>query len=324
MNTSGRDRRAEGRVMAGRLLPTTLVLLAGALLVAGLAFACVPKADISVEPRSGAAGTSVRVTGSSFSAGTVEIRWGSSSGALLASAAGPAFTTSVAIPSAAAGVYYVVGVARDGEGNIVAQQSAPFEVISPSPAPGGGAGGESGGPGNAGARAPGGEAVTAPGARPTVETPGRVPSRRVSGRADGPRRGGQSDGSRSRGTGQTPASRNDSDTPQVVKTPSGQKVFAGSVAPSSDRDGRGRADSSRGRSKTTTRASQRSVASDLWSGFGRTMSPSLGSVDGSATSARSPGGLAVALLGAGLMALFCALAIADRRRRVRTHASEDR
>lgn len=80
------------------------------------AWACTPTASIKANPVPGVPeGSRAVVVGSSFKAGApVEIRWNSSSGPLLATAAGPDFATEVAIPgNAKDGMHYLVAVGGD-------------------------------------------------------------------------------------------------------------------------------------------------------------------------------------------------------------------
>ena len=70
------------RVRLGGLVavPVTAAMLA----FAAVAFACTPQASIRLSPSSGAAGTTVTVTGSSFTPGTtVKVFWGGISGRLM-------------------------------------------------------------------------------------------------------------------------------------------------------------------------------------------------------------------------------------------------
>lgn len=114
-----------------RQVITAVVMVAG-LLVGGatLAWACTAQATIQLSPRWGEPGSTVVVDGRSFvDGGPVSIRWDSPSGPQLATATGPSFSTAVTVPDVDAGVYYVVAVGYETDGETVAgQTSAAFEV----------------------------------------------------------------------------------------------------------------------------------------------------------------------------------------------------
>lgn len=113
---------------------------AAAMTAVSVAWACTPGGNVNVNPGSGLAGSTARVSGSGFvaegeagaAAAPVQIRWNSTSGPVLATASAPSFSTAVTIPEgAAARTYYVVAVQRQGDGSIVRQASAPFTVTAP-------------------------------------------------------------------------------------------------------------------------------------------------------------------------------------------------
>ena len=86
--------------------------------------------DLDLSPATGLPGSTVTVTGTGFAAGEVEIRWGSESGELLATATGPDFSVDVTVPpDAPPNSHPVVAVVREGSG--VSTSNAPFQVTSP-------------------------------------------------------------------------------------------------------------------------------------------------------------------------------------------------
>ncbi len=99
--------------------------------LASVAWACTPQAGFAITPRSGEAGATVSVAGERFGEGPVEVRWGRSSGPLLAVASGPTFATQVRVPSgAAARTHYIVALKRNADGSIEGSASASFVVTS--------------------------------------------------------------------------------------------------------------------------------------------------------------------------------------------------
>jgi len=93
---------------------TAVAVITSAFLVglASLAWACTVNPFISLRSLTGPGGTSVAVTGASFTPDTpVQIRWNSSEGPVVGAAQGPAFSVDVAPPAGtAAGFYYIVAV----------------------------------------------------------------------------------------------------------------------------------------------------------------------------------------------------------------------
>lgn len=90
-----------------------------------MAWACTPNAVVTpLTPQSGHAGTSVTVTGDTFSNGVVDVHWGSATGHLLGSTTGPNFSVTVRIPDARPGIYAVVAVDRQTQ----TARSAFFEL----------------------------------------------------------------------------------------------------------------------------------------------------------------------------------------------------
>lgn len=102
---------------------------------AGLAWACTAQASLGAfTPFEAPPGTAVTVAGSTFEDGPVEIRWGGPDGPVIGVARGPNFSTSVTIPPAAPGVYYVVAVSYDEVGEPTSR-AKPFEVTAPAAEP---------------------------------------------------------------------------------------------------------------------------------------------------------------------------------------------
>ena len=284
-----------------RLSPAVVSLFAAAgLIIAGLAWACVPTAELSVDPRFGPAGSQVTVHGSSFGDRTVEIRWNSQTGPLLARAQGPTFSTSVTIPASAAGVRVLKAVAYDADGAVAGAAGVPFEVTSTAPAP----------------RAPQAPAL----ARPPVAMPS--PAAPVVGRTPAAR-APENSGERGRGErgpaeGRVP-SRSAGGAPQPVGAVrrTTQTFFAGSVpavrplAPSFARQ----APTSPSRTSRGTFGRAAAVDPDVWSGFSSGSAYGLGA---NRAPASAPGGELTAglvLLGLGLIALVAGVGLGLSRRR---------
>lgn len=105
-----------------------MIALAGP---AGRVFACTAQATMSINPTSGNAGSTTTVTGKSFREGTVEIRWNSMTGPIIARPTGPNFATQVPIPAdAQRGVHYIVAISRL-DGQVAGSARHPFEVTEP-------------------------------------------------------------------------------------------------------------------------------------------------------------------------------------------------
>jgi hypothetical protein len=93
------------------------MLLAGILLVAGAAWACVVLPHIALSPRASAApGAQLTVEGADFEQ-RVELRWNAVDGPLLATGPSPAFSVPVTLPDVAEGLYTLVAVER-GPGGV--------------------------------------------------------------------------------------------------------------------------------------------------------------------------------------------------------------
>lgn len=115
-----------------RLLASVFAGCAAAVVIASAAWACTENADIAVEGRnSGVVGSEVTVHGQFFHAQPVEVRWGSATGPVVASAHGPEFWATFNVPSdARGGVHYIVGT-QAGSSN----PPVPFKVTAPASAP---------------------------------------------------------------------------------------------------------------------------------------------------------------------------------------------
>jgi hypothetical protein len=267
--------------------------LATALVLAGLAWACVPTADISVDPRSGPPGSRVTVSGSSFGDRRVEIRWDSQ---VLAQAQGPSFTATVTIPASSAGVKILEAVAYNQDGAVAGSTGAPFEVTPPA--------GQTQSPG----------LPTSPQAPPARQAPGSGPPARPPTARNGESRRAERDRA-SQGAGRSESSAGGSATPGVLAR-GNERFFAGSLSADAQAPAAPTNSSRNSRSSATRGASERSAAGDLWSGFGRGSTPGLGAVG---TEADPPGGqmttiLLLLALGLTLLSAGLAVAVTSRRR----------
>ena len=109
---------------------TSLAAIAG---VASAAWACTAAAPVtSISPKVGQPGAEVRVAGTNYAAGPVEIRWNGATGPVLATAQGPSFSQVVNVPAdMAGGMYYMVAVQRNTAGSVVYKVADTFEVSAP-------------------------------------------------------------------------------------------------------------------------------------------------------------------------------------------------
>ncbi len=120
-----------------------LGVLAVPLTVASLAWACVPRGSVAVNPASAPSDSTVSVSVSGFPNETpVDVRWNGLSGPRLAGGVGPAFTVDVIVPRVAAGDY-VIAAATTDEHASHSEGRAAFQVTgsggsgtAPTPAPG--------------------------------------------------------------------------------------------------------------------------------------------------------------------------------------------
>ena len=122
------------RNLSRRILLASIAAPAVVLTAVSLAWACVPQGTLNLNPTQGAAGSQVAASGSGFEAGaTVEIRWESRTGTLLATATGPSFNVPITIPRSATGGTHYVSAAMVGEHAEHSATAASFEVTGPAP-----------------------------------------------------------------------------------------------------------------------------------------------------------------------------------------------
>lgn len=108
-----------------------LVLAVAVLATATAAWACLPQPYIVVQPRSsGPAGSEIVVEGARFGEGPIEVRWNGLDGPQLASATGPDFTVTAAIPSDPPGLYTLLVVSRASDGGVDSVQRAVFDITA--------------------------------------------------------------------------------------------------------------------------------------------------------------------------------------------------
>lgn len=202
---------------------TSIVLggLAVFVATAALAWACQPNASISLSPTEGIARSQVTVKGADFTSEPVSIHWASPDGPVLATVTPSQgrFTVTVTVPQADPNVYFIYAVGPQ------ATKQSPFEVLptptpNPPPTP---PGGQTGSP-PAGSKPPAPAATTSPTKGSSPTTPSRAHKSPAGSRGGARRRG---EGSTRRVVAGTPGGGQGA----VAKTGSGQKVFAGSLAP---------------------------------------------------------------------------------------------
>lgn len=101
-------------MISRRICAGLLIALAVPVTAVSLAFACAPQGAVAVNPASADGGSVVTVTASGFPNGIpVNVRWNGSSGPILASGVGPAYTASFTVPAAAAGAYTIFAATAD-------------------------------------------------------------------------------------------------------------------------------------------------------------------------------------------------------------------
>lgn len=128
-----------GSPLSRRVVFGIVGMLGVVLASVSLAWACVPQGSLSLTPTSGPGGSTVTAKVSGFPAdSTVEIRWGSRTGAVLHTGTGPSFSAPITIPSAAPGVHYV-SASMAGEHQDHSATVAAFQITAPAgvPVPGG-------------------------------------------------------------------------------------------------------------------------------------------------------------------------------------------
>lgn len=310
---------------------------------AGLAWACTPQAWISISPRSGPGGSRAVVDGGGFGKGTVEIRWNSSEGEVLATPTGPNFTASVMIPQVPEGTYTVLAAQSFDSNNLKTYRArAAFTVTSGSSSQTSGQGTRSEDPENSSAGSSGGGSTEVSGGSSGTtsgSTSGADDQGSRSGSTTGTGNGGSGpDGGSTSATVQggsssTEAGPSRSDDPSKDRQPSSQEGYvprarskvlrsesgtAGSVrsvAPSS-RQVVARSDRAGGGADRST-VSSGTVSGDLWSGF--TSGSSVSLIDGLPDDAEDRPdqqlSIAVALLGSGVLLLLGGLLVVTVQRR---------
>lgn len=120
------------RILLGGIAVPAVVLIA-----VSIAWACVPQGSFNVNPAKGPAGGQVAASGSGFEAGqTVEIRWESRTGPLLAKTTGPSFSNvPVTIPASATPGNHFISAAMTGEHADHGATAVSFEVTAAAPPP---------------------------------------------------------------------------------------------------------------------------------------------------------------------------------------------
>lgn len=300
--------------LKGRGMVAVVAVSLGALGAASVAWACTPQANLVVRPGSGEAGARVAVSGERFAEGPVEIRWNGPAGALLTTANGPSFTTSVTVPqSAAARTYYIVALARNADGTTVGTASGIFTVTSSqaSPAAPANSGGDAAGQGAtepAPVTAPAGDPASAPVAdqsSPGSATP--VPTDNAGVKQE------SAAGARPPAVASTraaPAGRASSAARATSSAPA-RVASASTATPATEAS----APSETVVSPEQVPVPAASVSGDLWGGFadGTLRGPSV--ADSPATaSTGSSSALGVALLSVGIAGLFSGALVAARKR----------
>lgn len=312
----------------------TLVGVAGAVAavlgVAGAAWACTISATVSVAPGEGRPGSTVTVEGERFD-GTVEIRW-SEGDRLLARTSGASFSVAVQIPADAAPgtTYYIVGIGRMADGQVLGKNQAPFHV----PATSGSTGTDpdpnrerkTSGTVTGGSRSSEPQTQTteasspsnaddSPSPSPTAAGPSSAPASEettLAARAERPTR--STPGSGAERT-QAAAATAKASPPPAAGTPLGAEAPVGAgTAPVVDE-------------QTAAAPSGRSASADVWSGFqsgaDAVRGPSL-LQEPSASAGESQLAPGIALLSAGLLALGLGTGAAATRRRRAVHAARRR
>ena len=269
----------------------------GALLTASVAWACTEQAYISISPNSGPAGTEVTVVGRQFQDGPVAIYWNSAGGPKLGEAPGPNFTTAVRIPDDPEKFGYVYAVGYNEDGSVAGASRTAFTITSSSPG----------------------------GAKPdNPSRPGRGSSRNkttASARSEArrPAAGAALDRAAERAAraGGAEASSSSPSVGAAVMADS-TKVFAGSLAPGRKPAARSVPAARRTGDPARFGPPEATASGDLWSGLGAAQSPSLApSLAPEITASRGSTprlAVALALLGAGIVALLAGALVAGRRR----------
>lgn len=163
-----------------RNIVVALTAVASPLVWVALALACTPHASLSLTTADGVVaqpGAVATVTGNAFGAGRVDVRWDSTSGAVLATTRGPSFSVSITVPAAEPGYHNVVAIGHDPEGNVVGQAVAVLEIpVAEKPAAAPAASASGPGVADEAADAPASSDTASPSAAPAASRPA-VPAR---------------------------------------------------------------------------------------------------------------------------------------------------
>lgn len=128
-------------MISRRIYVAVLGVLAVPLTAVSLAWACVPRGTVAVDPANAPSGSTVMVTATGFPREIpAVVRWNGISGQRLGGGVGPNFTAEVTVPRVAAGSY-VISVSTDDEHASHSEGKIAFEITgsgtAPTPAPGG-------------------------------------------------------------------------------------------------------------------------------------------------------------------------------------------
>jgi len=132
-------------MVSRRIYVGLLGVLAAPLTVVSLAWACVPRGTLEVNPASAPSGSTVTVVAAGFPKEIpIDLRWNGVSGQRLGGGMGPAFTVEVAVPAVAAGSYVISGSTADehashSEGRVAFEVTGSGDSgTAPTPMPGSG------------------------------------------------------------------------------------------------------------------------------------------------------------------------------------------
>ena len=290
-------------------------VIAAVLVASAVAWACTPSASVAycAGTTEGVAGTRVTLCGQAFQSGRqVQVHWGATTGPVLAATTvtGGSFQLPVRVPvNAAAGrnafvlafSYSNQDTAADTSDsrqvafNVLPARTAEETVVTPPAVTAQTEGVSSGAEPDSAFPAAAAAPVAAP-SGPVATVTEAAPSSAI----PAPR--------------SLPVSAN----PGAVRQ-SGRTVFGGSVAPEAPV-----ATTATAAEDQAPRVAAGTATGDLWSGLASgSNGPAFGLGDSPSTSSDSSAGLAAALLGAGLMALFAGFGIAELgRRRALAHAAD--
>lgn len=291
------------------------VVAAVVLGAASFAWACSPQARVGgLNPTSGPAGTKATLTASEFYPGPVQIHWNSTTGKELATAQGPSFSVTFAIPDDSPGVYTVVAVQRGAGGSILGKASTTFELTPSSTTH---RGGYTFGPGTGDSTEPEGSATE--GSTNGASQPGGDTSSRSGGTAA---KGVQSYGNGGAAFGPEPgAAESPSAAPAGVgaRQPATASAAGGSPSGAASAQGGGAQApvAAAAADESDQAVSARAGLADIWSGFEAERSKTGASLTEAAPLAggTTPVAAGAALLSLGLLALFAGFGVAELSRR---------